>query len=180
MKLDKFLQSHFTDTDILYIGSMSGYFFIGTKEQFYKDNKELSEHWIANFTKCVRDNEFKLKTAQETKFDLKSYEIKVRKQEHSLYIKKPLTDAEIKANFKKEVEKRNNAIANLKRTVKRNKHKLDTFKPFDKREVQRCYVKDVEKGYAIIVSGYECASFWFKKEYDKTKGREIEEEWEME
>ena len=179
MKLKQYINNNFSDRDILYIGSMSAYFFIGTKEQFYEDCEMLNKQWQGNFVKCVADNERKLKMVLDNRLDLKAYTEKVRKQEKALYIKKPLTDKEIKDNYKKEVEKTNNAITNLKATIKRSKAKLKTFKPFTEREVQRCFVKDVETGYAIIVSGFECASYWFEHEYDRTRGRELEEIWDQ-
>lgn len=136
---------------ILYIGSQSAYFLIGTPEEclnlidsvseeyfeFFKNNATIAKKRLSEILPKIKNIE---KAAVSGKNNLMEF---AQKLNH-------LAVMEIQA------------VKDVSCAVKN----VDLFTPMRGREIKDAYIKEVDPGIAIIIDGYERGKYWFKSEWD--------------
>lgn len=157
------------DSTVLYIGSNSGFFFIGTKEEYYNDIPKIEKYYYDLF--LTRFNNARNRFVDTMK-GFKSFMI----------VCPPIPDekmiASLSLNFDEylkrvnhEVKIQTNKVKNANETMLQAKHIFGSFHaPFLDREVVSVYKKKSagEDGYAVVIKGDEAGRYWLRKEY-KTK-----------
>ena len=136
----------------LYIGSKSGFFFIGTKDEFieFVDREKIDKQFLKNFRSCLR----------KAKTDLANLEKMIPKYKAKLETCKDL----------KKLEQLNKDIRSLERSLKSRKSAIvnyekaiETYTPVLDRKIIYVYYKVTmpdEQGIAIKLKGYEASRYW--------------------
>lgn len=144
------------DKTIIFIGSKTNFFFIGTKSEWYRD-QEAIENWCSRFTK----NEAVL--ARES-------------WEKTIYSGLPVRSNF--ANYDSWAKAAFDAVTNLGNTQRRlinSKRALKDYRPVQDRQIVEEYdriVPDEDPGRIFIINGSEVGLYWTREEY---KTKKIEE-----
>lgn len=168
--------------DVFFVGSASGYVFIGNSSEFFKDEKRISKTEQARFKDILRKDVACLK-----KYD-RMYELGLDiKDANSIDTKKLRSIAKECVAAKEEIERlsEKSTVSWLKKAVKgttsslfelhsvcksfpKDKKHSDTFIPFSDREIKDEYQR-IDGGTALIVDGYEAGNYWLPEEYATKK-----------
>ena len=145
MKINEVIQEMDNET-ILNIGSGSGWFFIGKKEDYEKNIEKISRSYLNN--------------AKERE---KKYRERIREANEVL--------ADSKLTFD-ELEKMVKKIRRNFPALKLVEKYINEFIPIKKREVKNIYDKDKkEDGICIVVEGTENGKFWDREEWERENGK---------
>ena len=145
MKINEVIQEMDNET-ILNIGSESGWFFIGKKEDYEKNIEKISSSYLNN--------------AKERE---KKYREKIREANEALSDNKITFD-----ELTKMVKRIRTYFPGLKLVEKY----INDFIPIKKREVKSIYDKDKkEDGICIVVEGTENGNFWDREEWERENGK---------
>lgn len=123
---------------IFYIGSASGYFFIGNYEAWKRDGQAINE-------KCRRAYESAQLAAR------KNTEKTLKELEYTLTAKK--VDRSACVN-------RLSALNKISETL------ATEWVDIGNRVPEKIYEKEAERGYALVTKGLEEGRYWMKNEYD--------------
>ena len=139
----------------LYIGSKSGFFYIGTKNDFLNDLKKLEKNLYNGFKNSLKTAKNNLRLTKETIVDTES-KIKTEK------------DVEVLLQLKKDLKSLSESLERAKISIKYYTKAIETFKPLLEREIvyiheKKAYADDL--GTAIKLIGYESGSYWTYKEW---------------
>ena len=154
--------------ELIYIGSKSAFFFIGTVSEFKEKCNELQAAW---------ENKF------QANFDSSERRIKLHLE------KKPKEGTEVKKVFKNFATGKHEGTSvpyeqllaqwqrhldGLEKYRVLSIKQLERFKPFMGRKVIESYHRiDPDDGVCIIIKGFEVGSYWF---YEDTKKKHIEDD----
>lgn len=145
MKINEVIQEMDNET-ILNIGSGSGWFFIGKKEDYEKNIEKISRSYLNN--------------AKERE---KKYRERIREANEVLADRKLTFD---------ELEKMVKKIRRNFPALKLVEKYINEFIPIKKREVKNIYDKDKkEDGICIVVEGTENGKFWDREEWERENGK---------
>lgn len=141
MRLEQFIDTQ-SDDQLLFIGSASGYFFVGTPREFKESREEVEEKIKKRFRLSYMDK------ARDVRKLLTVIKVSEDPEEYA-------TVLEIRARqIRDELEKLN-----------RMNERLTEFQPLNERIVKDYYHKALG-GLAIIVDGQEDGRYWTKEEWD--------------
>lgn len=145
MKINEVIQEMDNET-ILNIGSESGWFFIGKKEDYEKNIEKISRSYLNNAKEREKKYREKIREANEVLADSK------------------LTFDELDKMIKK--------IRRYLPALKLVEKYINEFIPIKKREVKNIYDKDKkEDGICIVVKGTENGKFWDREEWERENGK---------
>lgn len=145
MKINEVIQEMDNET-ILNIGSGSGWFFIGKKEDYEKNIEKISSSYLNNAKEREKKYREKIREANEVLADSK------------------LTFDELDKMIKK--------IRRYLPALKLVEKYINEFIPIKKREVKNIYDKDKkEDGICIVVKGTENGKFWDREEWERENGK---------
>lgn len=145
MKINEVIQEMDNET-ILNIGSESGWFFIGKKEDYEKNIEKISRSYLNNAKEREKKCREKIREANEVLADSK------------------LTFDELDKMIKK--------IRRYLPALKLVEKYINEFIPIKKREVKNIYDKNKkEDGICIVVEGTENGKFWDREEWERENGK---------
>lgn len=145
MKINEVIQEMDNET-ILSIGSGSGWFFVGKKEDYEKNIEKISRSYL-----------------NDAKEKEKKYRERIREANEVL--------ADSKLTFD-ELEKMVKKIRRYLPALKQVEKYIDEFKPIKDRDVESVYDKiKKEDGICIVVKGAESGKFWDKEEWERKNGK---------
>lgn len=145
MKISEVIQEMDNET-ILNIGSGSGWFFIGKKEDYEKNIEKISRSYL-----------------NDAKEREKKYREKIREANEALSDNKLTFD-----DLNKMIKRIRTYFPGLKLVEKY----ISDFIPIKKREVKSVYDKDKkEDGICIVVEGTENGKFWDREEWERKNGK---------
>lgn len=134
---------------ILHIGAQSGFFFVGTAEEFEKEIDDISD----GFVPVLED---KIKNAQR--------DIEL------------VSNATICKNFEEDIEtfstRLTNAAAKLRTAIKiipETRAYIESYTPMRKRKVKSFNKRIEENTVAIVVEGIENGDYWDRTEWDSAE-----------
>ena len=130
--------------DILHIGSSTGFIFIGTKEEYYKNVGGISAHWKKFYQDIVKIRE---KSIMSTVAEI----TKLKKD----------------YKYKTSLEDKINKLKILYASKTGAEDILKVFKPVQSRKVLDVYPRIQMDGICIIVEGAEQGKYWDKSEWDR-------------
>lgn len=136
---------------ILYIGSQSAYFLIGTPEECLNLIDRVSEEYFELFENNVMIAKEKLSGILPK---IKNIEKAAISGKNNLM--------EFAQELNRLAVMEIQAVKDVSYAVKN----VDLFTPMRGREIKDSYVKEVDSGIAIIIDGYERGKYWFKSEWD--------------
>lgn len=145
--LDDTVKSYGKD-DVLYIGSQSGFFFIGDKTEYEKRIDDISSKYETALAS-------RLSAAQK---DFENMTDKL------LYLKK--AESETIIEYADRVQRTGKEYKRLHSLLPKIKEEKENFTALRTREVKDSYSKEVEGGFAIIIEGNEIGGYWMKSEWD--------------
>lgn len=151
--------------ELVYIGSRSAFFFIGTPKEFMLECDKLSNMWLKSFNT----------TLSRSKTAIANFEKSV--PDASAIVKKKMTDTqlhrtiEVEVSYAERLKYWADKLITLRENMAHVQEIVDTFTPFTERDVKEIYKNIDRDASIIIVDGYETARFWFKHEYDEFKQR---------
>lgn len=153
MKLKEYLETN--PTERLYIGSKSGFFFIGTKTEFMKSCEKLEKKLFNNFKTVLKNAKVNLKLIEKTIIEVESDLEKAKKPADKKQLEKDLSDLNKRLHLKKV-------------SIQYNERAIETFKPLLEREIIYIFNKTTmpdELGIAIKLEGYESGKYWTYQEW---------------
>lgn len=151
----------FNSEEVLYIGSKSAYFFIGTMNQLNEEIDKLNLEW----EKYYKDS-------------LESYKHRVDfllahpPKPNTIIKKKVWIDGrhiEQEYNYEEQLKMYNERLKSDKSSIKTAEIYLKAWKPFEEREVSHVYRTLNKDGLIIIVKGYECGDYWMYSEAERKR-----------
>lgn len=142
-KLD-FAISLMGEDDILHIGSSTGFIFIGTKEEYYKNVGGIFSHWKKFYQDIVKRRE---KSIMSTVAEI----TKLKKD----------------YKYRPALEDKLNRLKILYASKTGAEDILKAFKPIQHRKVLDVYPRIQMDGICIIVEGQEQGKYWDKSEWDR-------------
>ena len=142
-KLD-FAISLMGEDDILHIGSSTGFIFIGTKEEYYKNVGGISAHWKKFYQDIIKSRE---KSIMSTVAEI----TKLKKD----------------YKYRPALEDKLNRLKILYASKTSAEDILKVFKPIQTRKVLDVYPRIQMDGICIIVEGAEQGKYWDKQEWDR-------------
>ena len=145
MKINEVIQEMDNET-ILNVGSATGCFFVGKKEDYEKNIEKISRSYLNN--------------AKEKE---KKYREKIREVNEALANSRLTFD-----ELSKMIKKIRRYIPGLKQVEKY----IDEFIPIKDRDVESVYDKiKKEDGICIVVKGAESGKFWDREEWERENGK---------
>lgn len=145
MKINEVIQEMDNET-VLNIGSGSGWFFIGKKEDYEKNIEKISRSYL-----------------NDAKEKEKKYRERIREANEVL--------ADIKLTFD-ELEKMVKKIRRYLPGLKKVEKYIDEFIPIKDRDVESVYDKiKKEDGICIVVKGTENGKYWDREEWERENGK---------
>ena len=147
--------------EIVFIGSNSAFFFIGTPSEFEEQRIRLNSEWEDKFSRSLKNAENALALHKSTK---------PAKNEPSTTKKVWNIDGNIGAtrvavDYDEKLKNWETKLETLERSVTTRCAVLYNFTDFGEREVVDCYRNMNNDANIIIVKGEETARFWFREEY---------------
>ena len=145
MKINEVIQEMDNET-ILNIGSGSGWFFIGKKEDYEKNIEKISRSYL-----------------NDAKEREKKYREKIREANEALSDNKITFD---------ELTKMVKRIRTYFPALKKVEKYIDEFTPIKDRDVESVYDKiKKEDGICIVVKGTENGKYWDREEWERGNGK---------
>lgn len=142
-----FTVSLMNDDDILHISSSTGFIFIGTKEEYYKNVGGISAHWKKFYQDIIKSRE---KSIMSTVAEI----TKLKKD----------------YKYRAALEDKLNRLKILYASKTSAEDILKVFKPVQSRKILDVYPRIQMDGICIIVEGQEQGKYWDKSEWDKDHG----------
>lgn len=151
--------------ELVFIGSRSAFFFIGTPTDFMKLVPEFNTNWYANFKRTLERSKVAFEKHRTTIPAENTVEYK-KVTDHQLHrtISVPMSYQEILNLWTEKLVK-------LKESVEHSQKIIDSWKPFQDRKVVACYPNIERNATIIVVEGWEVARFWFKHEFDEAMSK---------
>ena len=156
--LKTFMKEQAEDNVIYSIGSSTGYFFIGTKEEYYKLIDSISEKHVNyplnRLNSMTKTLEYKKSHPPEKTTKIRVWEGGKRKEvEISL--------EQLTIRWEKEIKTH-------QKTIETYKKRLEKFKKFPDRKIKEFYSRiDKEDGKILIIEGKEEGAYWYRKEFKR-------------
>jgi len=145
---------------VLHIGSKTGYFFIGTKDEYYADIDQINNDYI----KRIKATIYKYQTLFKPNDKPKPYEEWVS---HRKYNDESEETKRIDYNsYLLKREKNKQCVVD---NLPKQQNKLDHWIDIDDREVLDVYPRIQEDGIVVIVEGDEIEEYYYRQEYLKAK-----------
>lgn len=157
--------------ELIYIGSKSAFFFIGTVKEFKERYYSIQMQWKNKFQAAVQSAENKVNAHMEKK-PIEGLD----KVDHvrNYFTGKLETIVTPYEKLKKDWDVH---YINLNRSYETSKKNLEKFKPFMKRTVIESYHRiDPQDGTVIIIKGREVGNYWFLSDTKKTYIGEYDDE----
>lgn len=132
------------EDDILHIGSSTGFIFIGTKGEYYKNVGDISSHWKKFYQDIVKSRE---KSIMSTVAEI----TKLKKD----------------YKYRTALEDKLSRLKILYASKMTAEDILKEFKPIQHRKVLDVYPRIQMDGICIIVEGAEQGKYWDREEYLK-------------
>lgn len=127
------------DDQVIYIGSDTGFFFIGSKAEYYRDIERISQDYLQTAHKKLKEHLKRIKKLNED-------------------LKKPVVDfaqtKTIQGKIRTAVEK-----------AQYNESYISSFEPITDRKVVEIYNRLQGDGICVIVTGAENGKYWSVEEY---------------
>ena len=128
------------DDQVIHIGSDTGFFFIGSKAEYYRDIDQISQDYLQTAHKKLKEHLKRIKKLNED-------------------LRKPVVDfaqtKTIQGKIRTAVEK-----------AQYNEKYISEFEPIPDRKVIEIYNRLQGDGICVIVTGAENGKYWFQKEYE--------------
>lgn len=128
------------DDEVIHIGSDTGFFFVGRKDEYYRDIDQISQDYLQTAHKKLKEHLKRIKKLNED-------------------LKKPVVDfAQIKTiqgKIRTAVEK-----------AQYNEKYISEFEPIPNRKVVEIYNRLQGDGICVVVTGAENGKYWFREEYE--------------
>lgn len=141
--------------ELIYIGSKSAFFFIGTVKDFKDNHKKLQSDWKKKFDNNLVASERRIKFHMAKKPAIDQKVVKMFRDLATGKIEEAVTP------YDKLYEDWKSHLDGLERYRTISQKQVDKFKPFMKRKVVESYHRlDREDGVVIIIKGYESGAFW--------------------
>lgn len=147
--------------ELVYIGSKSGFIFIGYPEDFEKEVDELNTKHLKNFKTTLYNVGSRYNTLYNNKPNEGKHEI-IKVWSNGRCVEKEVDYAFLIKRWKDKLNQ-------LEETKSRYEEMVDTFRDFRERDVLDCYRNIDNNGTILIVSGNECGRFWFYSDVLKSK-----------
>lgn len=145
MKINEVIQEMDNET-ILNVGSATGWFFIGKKEDYEKNIEKISRSYLKDALEREKKYREKIRGANEVLADSR------------------LTFDELSKMIKK--------IRRYFPMLKKVEEYIDEFIPIKDRDVKSVYDKNKkEDGICIVVKGKESGDFWDREEWERKNGK---------
>lgn len=156
--LQQFMDNQAEDNVVYSIGSSTRYLFIGTKDEYNKLIKHISNKHI-NYLR-YRFNSTK-HTLEYKKNHKPNKPIKVKVWQFGKRIEKEISVKEQVAEWGKEID-------NLKRIIANYDSRIKTFVEFPDRKIISYYSRiDETDGKILVIEGKEEGAYWFRYEFQK-------------
>ena len=127
------------DGEVTHIGSDTGFFFVGSKTEYYRDIDQISQDYLQTAHKKLKEHLKRIKNLNED-------------------LRKPVVDfAQTKTTQGK--------IRTAVEKAQYNENYISTFEPITDRKVLEIYERLQEDGICIIVTGAENGKYWSREEY---------------
>ena len=127
------------DDEVIRIGSDTGFFFVGSKAEYYRDIDQISQDYLQTAHKKLKEHLKRIKKLNED-------------------LKKPVVDfaqtKTIQGKIRTAVEK-----------AQYNESYISSFEPIPDRKVLEIYKRLQGDGICIIVTGDENGKYWSAEEY---------------
>lgn len=127
------------DDEVIYIGSDTGFFFAGSKTEYYRDIDQISQDYLQTAHKKLKEHLKRIKKLNED-------------------LRKPVVDfaqtKTIQGKIRTAVEK-----------AQYNEKYISEFEPIPDRNVLEIYKRLQGDGICIIVAGDENGKYWSAEEY---------------
>lgn len=145
MKINEVIQEMDNET-VLNVGSATGWFFVGKKEDYEKNIEKISRSYL-----------------NDAKEREKKYREKIREANEALSDNKITFD---------ELTKMVKRIRTYFPALKKVEKYIDEFTPIKDRDVESVYDKiKKEDGICIVVKGTENGKFWDREEWERENGK---------
>lgn len=151
----------FNSEEILYIGSKSAFFFIGTMNQLNEEIHSLNNEWEQYYKDSLTANQKQL-----------NYSLTNPPKPNTVIKKKVWIDGrhiEKEYSYEEQVQMYNEKIKSEKASVNTSEKYLKAWKPFENREVLHVYRTINKDGLIINVKGYESGDFWMRTEAERKR-----------
>lgn len=153
------------DDQLMYIGSHSGYMFIGVKHEFFDGIGWLNGQLQARATEKYREKrQAVLRRVNSGFLDYEAWALKTYRQ----IPKDPMWDEYFR--WCKEVARQ--CVTDCNALEKARRSMGAEFVPFNRREVVKTYPKALG-GLAVIVTGEEIGPYLFRHEYQEAKKKGV-------
>lgn len=127
------------DDQVIHIGSDTGFFFVGSKAEYYRDIDQISKDYLQTAHKKLKEHLKRIKKLNED-------------------LKKPVVDfaqtKTIQGKIRTAVEK-----------AQYNENYISTFEPITDRKVVEIYNRLQGGGICVVVTGAENGKYWSVEEY---------------
>jgi len=153
MTVDQLIKKQDPD-EIIFLGTKhgSGYYWIGTKKQYVKEIKDVSNKFVLDAMERLNTyHEHRRKLARDL-------------DEISMLPESDLSRIYVVA---KSIAAGTQRIKQSDRLIPKERSYLDGFVPLMKREVIDDYPRIQRDGYVIIHEGIEPGGYWYAKEYHR-------------
>lgn len=146
--LDDVLHELGDDNSILYIGSASSYFCIGTAKEVNSMIDTISDAYLKLFTNYYEKN-------------------KEEMEQFSKLIKQlSLANTDDLEACAEELATLSEKITTTSKATRKAMKRLETFKNMRERQIKDAYYKISDEGISIILTGVETGKYWTKDEWD--------------
>lgn len=141
---------------VIFVGSKTNYFFIGTKEEFYRDLDKI-EAFCKEFVE-------------------RSYYQSAETWEQNVLAGLPSrADFDSDHDWKEAAKRTVTALNNAQQLMQHYEKEYGKYKPVIDRGTVEEYERTQGDGHVIIVSGIEIGKYWFRSEYQKANAiKEVE------
>ena len=148
--------------ETIYVGSGTGFFFIGKKETSKEDIDGISEHWCStykrNFEKAKKN-----KAKWDKCFDKKNLLIE---EADKIFPMKRDSSKRITEGFDHYRDRFMAKYQKISDNYTLSKKKHETFTPMNTRSVRDAYRTSGNDNLVLLVEGYE-SGYWFDYEYEE-------------
>lgn len=156
------------DDDTIFVGSKSGYFFIGNKNKFKEDIQGINEKYINTCTGTLESSKHRLEWLTQTG-EPKEVKIVEYMDENCHIVRETIPVEILVERYWKQMEKTKTTIAECERY-------LNNFTPLETRKVIEINDNKILcDGKICLVVGEEIGKYWLKEEYETSVVEESSE-----
>ena len=169
MTLDEYMQ---TAEGNVAIGAASGYFFIGTKEQYDKDIDKLHKRAVSLAREALCDANKKIKALQDGGFNSVEVFIYVPKTTDPEILKGSFASWKMAADELTQKAKLLRGFTEKYESVVRSKERAERIinsLPYRERRIKEKYKSITEDKMIVIIEGDECGRFWDMSEAERSR-----------